>query len=68
MTLACRSATGQPDLRQALVGSYTSDTLQMAVTGETMLPATETTPSYQVHVESTLAGRRIGDCPAGTVN
>jgi hypothetical protein len=67
MTLACRSATGQPELRQAMVGSYTSETLQMAVTGETVVPSPGT-PGYAVHIESTLTGRRIGDCPAGARN
>jgi hypothetical protein len=68
MTLNCRSSNGQPDLRQAMVGSYGADRFQAAVTGETATPATDALPSYPVRISSTLIGRRIGDCPAGTTN
>lgn len=68
MSLACRSSTGQPPLRQAMVGSYTAETLQAAVSGDSVLRAGEAGPSYPVRVESVLAGRRIGDCPAGAAN
>jgi hypothetical protein len=69
MTLNCRSTSpGQPDLRQAMVGSYTTDTLQIALTGATATPATDLMPAYPVHIESTLTGRRTGDCPAGARN
>jgi len=68
LTLNCRSSNGQPDLRQAMVGSYGADRFQAAVTGETATPATDALPSYPVRISSTLTGRRIGDCPAGTTN
>jgi hypothetical protein len=68
MTLNCRSATGQPELRQALVGTYAADRFQGAVTGETATPATDAMPSYQIRIASTLTGRRVGDCPAGATN
>jgi hypothetical protein len=68
MTLNCRSTSGQPDLRQAMVGDYGADRFQAAVTGESATPATETLPSYPVRISSTLTGRRIGDCPAGAAN
>ena len=68
MTLNCRSSNGQPDLRQAMVGSYGADRFQAAVTGETATPASDALPSYPVRIASTLIGRRIGDCPAGTTN
>lgn len=68
LTLTCRSANGQPELRQAMVGTYSADQFQAAVTGETATPATDTMPSYPVRISSTLTGRRIGDCAAGTTN
>ena len=68
MTLNCRSTNGQPDLRQAMVGTYAADRFQAAVTGETATPATEALQSYPVRISSTLTGRRIGDCPAGAAN
>lgn len=68
MTLTCRSATGQPNLQQAMVGSFTAETLQAAITGESATPATDMLPAYPVRIESTLTGRRIGDCPAGAAN
>ena len=68
MSLSCRSTTGQPDLRQAMVGSYGAETLQAAVSGASVLRAGDTGPAYPVRVESTLTGRRIGDCPADAAN
>lgn len=68
LTLTCRSANGQPELRQAMVGTYGADRFQAAITGETATPATDTTPSYPVRISSTLTGRRIGDCAAGATN
>jgi len=68
MVLNCRSTNGQPDLRQAMVGTYTADRFQAAVTGETATPATDMVQSYSVRIASTLTGRRIGDCPAGAAN
>jgi hypothetical protein len=62
LTLTCRSSTGQPEQRQAMAGTYTSDTVQAAVSGETSTPASETMQSFPVRVESTLIGRRTGDC------
>jgi hypothetical protein len=66
MTLICRSTTGLPDVRQAMAGSFTPETMQVAVSGEGATPATDLVPSIPVRVESTLASRRIGDCPDGT--
>jgi hypothetical protein len=68
MTLTCRSTSGAPDLRQAMVGSFTAETLQAAVSGESATPATEMMQSIPVRVESTLTGRRVGDCPSGAAN
>lgn len=68
LTLTCRSANGQPELRQAMVGTYSADQFQAAVTGETATPATDTMPSYPVRISSTLTGRRIGNCAAGATN
>jgi hypothetical protein len=68
MTLTCRSQSGLPDQRTAMVGSFTADTLQVAVSAETATPASEMMQSFPVRVESTLTGRRIGDCPAGATN
>ncbi|HYD11245.1 MAG TPA: DUF3617 family protein [Allosphingosinicella sp.] len=62
MTLNCRSNSGAPDLRQAMVGSFTADTLQAAISGEGATPATAMSPSIPVRVESALTGRRVGDC------
>lgn len=68
IALNCRSTNGQPDLRQAMVGNYTADNFQAAVTGATATPATDVMQSYAVRITSTLTGRRIGDCPAGATN
>lgn len=68
MTLSCRSTTGQPDQRQAMVGSFTAETLQAAVSAESATPATDMMQSFPVRVESVLTGRRVGDCPAGAAN
>ena len=68
MTLNCRSTSGQPELRQAMAGTYGADQFQGAITGETATPATDTMPSYPVRIASTLTGRRIGDCPAVAVH
>ena len=62
MTLNCRSTSGAPDLRQAMAGSYTAETMQAAISGEGATPATATSPSIPVRVESTLIGRRVGEC------
>jgi hypothetical protein len=68
MTLTCRSTTGAPDMRQAMAGTYTADTLQAAVSAESATPATDQAPSIPVRVDTTLVGRRIGDCPTGATN
>ena len=68
MTLSCPAANGQAAQRQAMVGSYTAETLQLAVSGESATPGTDTMPSFPVRIESTLTGRRVGDCPAGSAN
>jgi hypothetical protein len=68
ITPTCRSTSGQPDLRQAIVGSYGADSYQVAVGGATATLATEMLPSYPVRISATLTGRRIGDCPANAAN
>ena len=66
MTLICRSTGGAPEVRQAMAGTFTAETLQVAISGEGATPATDMAPSIPVRVESMLVSRRIGDCPDGT--
>ncbi len=68
MTLNCTTTNGQPGQRSAMVGSYTAETMQIAVVGESATPATEAMQSFPIRVGSTLTGRRVGDCPAGATN
>jgi hypothetical protein len=62
MTVICRSASGGPEMRQAMAGTFTAETMQLAVSAEGATPATAQAPSIPIRVETTLTGRRIGEC------
>jgi hypothetical protein len=62
-TLVCRNPD-QTEVRQAVVGTYTPESLQYAISanGTAQVPDGET---VTLRIESTLSSRRIGDCPSG---
>ncbi len=62
MTVICRSASGGPEMRQAMAGTFTAETMQLAVSADGATPATAQAPSIPIRVETTLIGRRIGEC------
>lgn len=62
LSLVCRSPNGGPEMRQAMAGTYTAETIQLAVSAEGATPATEQSPSIPIRVETTLTGRRVGEC------
>lgn len=62
MAMVCRPNGGGPEMRQAMAGSYTAETIQLAVSAEGATPATAQSPSIAIRVETTLTGRRVGEC------
>lgn len=68
MTMSCRSTSGGPGMRQAMAGTYTAERMQLAVSAEGATPATPQAQSIPIRIETTLIGRRVGDCPAGGTN
>jgi len=61
VSLDCRGRNGQPDQRLAMVGSYTDSNLQTAITAASSMQAPDGT-QQEVRIESTLTGRRVGEC------
>lgn len=61
VAMNCRGMNGQPDTRLAVVGSFTAASVQAAVSADTSMPVGDGT-SQAVRVESTLTGRRVGEC------
>lgn len=68
MLITCHMPNGQPAMRQAMVGSYSADRIQMAVSAQTSMPGNDLSPAFRVRIESEMTGRRLGDCPAGQAN
>jgi hypothetical protein len=60
IAMNCHGMNGQPDQRLALVGSFTTDSLQAAVSTTTTTPVAGT--MQLVQVENTMIGRRVGAC------
>jgi len=61
ISLNCRGLNGQPDQRLAMVGSFTDSTLQAGITAASSMQ-TGTGAMQAVRIESTLTGRRVGEC------
>ena len=61
VSLNCRGLNGQPDQRLAMVGSFTDSSLQTGITAATTMQAADGT-RQEVRIESTLTGRRVGEC------
>ncbi len=61
LSLSCRGLNGRPDQRLAMVGSFTDSSIQAAISGATSTSAGDGT-LQAVRVESTLTGRRVGEC------
>lgn len=68
LTLTCRSQAGGAEIRQAMAGTYTADTIQLAVSAEALTPATEQSPSIPIRIETTLTARRVGECTGNETN
>jgi hypothetical protein len=60
IAMDCHGLNGQPDQRLALVGSFTTDSLQAAVSTTTTTAVAGT--MQLVQVENTMIGRRVGAC------
>jgi hypothetical protein len=60
IALDCHGLNGQADQQMALVGTFTVNSLQAAVSTTTTAPVAGST--QQVQVENTLTGRRVGEC------
>jgi len=61
ISMTCRGQNGQPDQRLVMVGSFTETSLQAAVTAATSTPAANGA-MQAARIESTLTGRRVGEC------
>ena len=61
ISMTCRGQNGQPDQRLAMVGSFTGTSIQAAVTAGSSMPVGNGT-MQSVRIESTLTGRRVGEC------
>lgn len=61
ISMNCRGQNGQPDQRLAMVGSFTATSIQAAVTAASSTPVGNGT-MQSVRIESTLTGRRVGEC------
>jgi Protein of unknown function (DUF3617) len=62
IALNCRGANGQADQRMAMVGSFTATSMQVAVSADTTTPATGGMAPQAIRVQSTMTGRRVGEC------
>lgn len=60
IAMNCRGLNGQADQRLALVGNFTANSLQAAVSTTTTMPVAGT--MQLVQVENTMIGRRVGEC------
>lgn len=60
LVLDCRGLNGQADQRLAMVGSFTTTTLQAAISTTTTTPIAGS--PQLVQVENTMTGRRVGEC------
>lgn len=61
ISLNCRGLNGQPDQRLAMVGSFTDSSIQAAISAASSAPIGDGT-MQAVRIESTLTGRRVGEC------
>jgi hypothetical protein len=60
IVMECRGLNSQPDQRMALVGTFTTNTLQAAVSTTTTTPVAGS--PQLVQVENTMTGRWVGAC------
>lgn len=60
IVMECRGLNSQPDQRMALVGTFTSNSLQAAVSTTTTTPIAGSMELVQV--ENTMTGRWVGQC------
>ena len=60
-SMTCRPQNGGPEQRLAMVGSFTGTSIQAAVTAATSMQAGNGT-MQSVRIDSTLTGRRVGEC------
>jgi hypothetical protein len=60
IAMNCHGMNGQPDQQLALVGTYTANSLQAAVSTTTTAPVAGT--MQRVQIENTMIGRRVGEC------
>jgi hypothetical protein len=60
IVMECRGMNGQPDQRMAISGTFTTNTLQAAVSTTSTAPVAGT--AQLVQVENTMLGRRVGEC------
>jgi hypothetical protein len=60
IAMNCHGLNGQPDQRLAVVGSFTTSSLQAAVSTTTTAPVAGT--MQLVQIENTMIGRRVGEC------
>jgi hypothetical protein len=59
ISMTCRAQNG-PEQRLVMVGSFTETSIQAAVTAASSMPVNGAMQS--VRIESTLTGRRVGEC------
>jgi hypothetical protein len=62
ISMTCSAANGQAEQRVAMVGGFTDSTVQMAVSADSVATATPGAPPTAVRIQSTLTGRRLGEC------
>jgi hypothetical protein len=67
VSLNCRGLNGQPDQRLAMVGTFTESSMQTAITAASSMQAGDGS-MQEVRIESTLTGRRTGDCTGSETN
>lgn len=61
IALSCRSPDGQADQRLAMVGSFTASSVQLAVSIDASTPDGNG-QAQAIRAQSTLTGRRVGEC------
>ena len=61
IAMNCRGLNGQPDQRMAMVGRYTDSSVQIAVSAASSTPIGNGT-MQAVRIDSTMIGRRVGEC------
>jgi hypothetical protein len=62
ISMTCSAANGQAEQRVAMVGGFTDSTVQMAVSADSVTTATPGATPTAVRIQSTLTGRRLGEC------